>query len=92
MVRRGVGQRFPTYESGLAVRGDAERCLRRGVLWRKTSFGTQSAEGRQYVERMLTVTTTLRLPGRSIYEYLHAACRAAVDGTPPPSLLPAPTP
>ncbi|HZG43512.1 MAG TPA: IS66 family transposase [Longimicrobium sp.] len=70
----------------------AERCLRRGVLWRKTSFGTQSAGGRQFVERMLTVTTTLRLQGRSISDYLEAACRAALDGTPPPSLLPAPTP
>ena len=70
----------------------AERCLRRGVLWRKTSFGTQSENGRRFVERMLTVTTTLRLQGRNICAYLEAACRAALNGTPPPSLLPAATP
>lgn len=39
----------------------AERLLRPAVLWRKTSFGHQSVGGQQYVERMLTVVTTLQL-------------------------------
>jgi transposase len=38
----------------------AERPLRRAVLWRRRSFGTQSAAGSQFVERILTVVTTLR--------------------------------
>jgi len=37
----------------------AERALRRAVLWRRRSFGTQSAEGSQFVARLLTVVTTL---------------------------------
>jgi transposase len=38
----------------------AERALRRGVLWRKRSFGSQSERGLRFAERMLTVVTTLR--------------------------------
>jgi transposase len=70
----------------------AERCLRRGVLWRKTSFGTQSERGQRFAERMLTVTVSLRLQGRSVLDYLEAACRAALTHQCPPSLLPVSTP
>lgn len=66
----------------------AERALRHGVIWRKTSFGTQSEAGSRYVERMLTVRETLRLQGRGMLEYLTQACQAAIQQTAPPSLLP----
>lgn len=66
----------------------AERALRQAVIWRKTSFGTQSDAGSRYVERMLTVTTTLRLQGRNVLKYLTESCRAALQGRPAPSLLP----
>ncbi len=52
----------------------AERALRRAVLWRRKSFGTQSTEGSRFVERILTVVTTLRQQGRNVLEYLTAAC------------------
>ena len=39
----------------------AERMIRQGVLWRKTSFGSQSERGARYVERILTVCATCRL-------------------------------
>jgi transposase-like protein len=52
----------------------AERALRRAVLWRRTSFGTQSVAGSRFVERILTVITTLRQQGRNVLEYLSAAC------------------
>ena len=32
----------------------AERSIRLGVLWRKGSFGTQSADGSRFVEAMMT--------------------------------------
>ena len=41
----------------------AERALRRAVLWRKKSFGTQSEAGSRFVERILTVVMTLRQQG-----------------------------
>jgi transposase len=67
----------------------AERSLRPGVLWRKGSFGTQSAEGSRFVESMLTVVATLKQQQRSVLEYLTAACEAALRGEAAPSLLPA---
>ena len=52
----------------------AERALRRAVLWRRKSFGTQSETGSRFVERILSVVTTLRQQGRDVMEYLTAAC------------------
>jgi hypothetical protein len=61
---------------------------RRGVLWRKISFGSWSARGSRYVERLLSVVATLRQQKRNVLEYLTAACRAALRGEDAPSLLP----
>jgi len=66
----------------------AERALRRAVLWRRRSFGTQSAEGSVFVARLLTVVTTLRQQERDVLDYLTDACAARLTGTPSPSLLP----
>lgn len=65
----------------------AERVVRQGVLWRKSSFGTQSERGACYVERILTVCATCRLQGRSIIEYLREACRCHLNDIPVPSLI-----
>jgi transposase len=46
----------------------AERALPPAVIWRRTSLGTQSALGSQFVARMLTVTLTLRSQQRSVLE------------------------
>lgn len=67
----------------------AERTLRGFVLWRKGSWGTQSAAGSQFVARLLTVVATCRQQGRSPLEYLTAAVVAYQQGQPAPSLLPA---
>jgi transposase len=66
----------------------AERPLRRAVWWRRRSFGTQSAAGSQFVERILTAVTTLRQQRRDVLDYLTTACTAAIGNTPAPSLLP----
>jgi transposase len=68
----------------------AERAIRPGVLWRKSSFGTQSAEGSRFVEAMMTVVTTLKQQHRDVLDYLTATCEAALHGEPAPSLLPTP--
>lgn len=75
-------------EGGEPTNNAAERALRPAVLWRKSSFGHQSETGEQFVERMLTAVTTLRLQGRNIWSYLVATCEAARQGTSTPSLLP----
>lgn len=66
----------------------AERALRRAVLWRRKSFGTQSETGSRFVERILTVVTTLRQQGRDVLEYLTAACASALGETGSICLLP----
>jgi transposase len=66
----------------------AERIIRAAVLWRKTSFGTQSEVGSRFVERILTVTATLKLQDRHVLTYLTEAIQAHRLGASPPSLLP----
>ena len=70
----------------------AERPLRRAVLWRRRSFGTQSEAGSQFVERILTTVTTLRQQRRDVLDYLTAACAAAIRRDLAPSLLPLTSP
>jgi len=78
---------FVTKEGVEPTNNVAERALRHGVLWRKSSFGTQSEAGSRYVERMMTVVTTLRQQKRNVLDYLTAACEAHLRGEIPPSLL-----
>jgi transposase len=66
----------------------AERLIRSAVIYRKTSFGTQSPEGSRFVERILTVVTTLKLQQRSALGFLTEALRSRRRGLPAPSLLP----
>jgi transposase len=67
----------------------AERDLRHAVIWRRTSFGTQSEAGSRFVERILTTVITLRKQNRNVLEYLASACQAHLRGERPASLLPA---
>ena len=66
----------------------AEQKIRSGVLWRNSSFGTQSAVGSRFVERIMTVISTLKQQNRNLLDYLTQACEAANDGRSAPSLLP----
>jgi transposase len=79
--------RFVVTEGVEPTNNHAERLLRRGVLWRKTSFGCHSEAGCRFVERMLTVVQTRRLQGRSVLDYLHEVLVAHRNGLPTPSLL-----
>ena len=85
---------YPTFVTASGVEptnNSAERALRRAVLWRRRSFGTQSAAGSRFVERILTAVATLRQQRRGVLDYLAAATQAATAGLPIPSLVP-PTP
>jgi len=79
---------FVTVEGVEPTNNAAERAIRPAVLWRRTSFGTQSQGGSTFVARMLTVVTTLRSQQRHVLEYMTEACRAAQEGKAAPSLLP----
>jgi transposase len=67
---------------------EAERASRRAVLWRRKSFGTQSAEGSRFVGRVLTAVASLRQQGRNVLEYLAGVCRDALSGEAREALLP----
>jgi transposase len=81
---------FVRHEGVEPTNNAAERAIRPGVLWRKGSFGTQSAEGSRFVEAMMTVVATLKQQHRNVLAYVTAACEAALCGQPAPSLLPTP--
>jgi transposase len=66
----------------------SERALRPAVIWRKLSFGTQSAHGSRFVETILTVIETCHKQSRNSFEYLTAAIQAHFAGQSAPSLLP----
>jgi transposase len=68
----------------------SERSLRHAVIWRKLSFGTQSAAGSVFVERMLTVIETCRQQKRDVLGYLSEAVRCHFAHQTAPSLLPTP--
>jgi transposase len=64
-----------------------ERAERQGVLWRKTSGGTDGPQGSQFVERVLTVVHTCRQQGKNVLDYLGACIQAWRHGRAPPALL-----
>jgi hypothetical protein len=66
----------------------AEQALRGAVIWRRTSFGSQSKAGSQFVARILTVVTSLKAQKRNPVEYLTEACRAKRLAIAAPSLVP----
>jgi hypothetical protein len=79
---------FVTQEGVEPTNNAAERPLRRAVIWRRRSFGTQSEAGSLFVQRILTAVLTLRQQRRDVLDFLTEACRAQICGVHPPSLLP----
>jgi len=70
----------------------AEQALRPAVIWRRTSFGSQSEAGSQFVARMLSVVTSLKAQKRDVWDFLTLVCQAARFDLPMPSLIPLDTP
>ncbi len=66
----------------------AERAIRPAVLWRKGSFGTDSPIGSRFVERILSVVTTLKQQGRNVLDYLSQAANDHVARGISQTLLP----
>lgn len=73
-----------------ATNNQSERALRHGVLWRKTSMGTQTDHGNRLIERLLTARETCRQQRRRMHDYLTTAITASHHDRPIPPLI-APT-
>ncbi len=65
----------------------AERVLRRGVLWRKHAFGSHSAAGCRFVERLLTVVQTRACRAAQCQAISTRRWSPIVTASPAPSLL-----
>ena len=78
---------FLRVESVEPTNNHGERILRKGVLWRKRSFGSRGDTGIRFAERMLTAVQTLRLQKRAAFPFLVEAVRAHRAGRSAPSLL-----
>ena len=66
----------------------AERGLRHGVMWRKSSGGTASRQGSLFVSRLMGVVATCRQQSRDVLEFLTSCFEASTRCEPVPSLRP----
>jgi len=81
---------FSRVEGVAPTNNAAERALRPAVLWRKGCFGSRSAEGCRFVERLLSVRATCAQQERALFAFITAAVRAAWAGEVAPTLIPVP--
>jgi transposase len=79
---------FLRHEGVEPTNNAGERSLRHAVIWRKLSFGTQSASGSRFVETMLTVIESCRQQRRHAFTFITAAVEAHLAHQSAPSLLP----
>ncbi len=79
---------FVTTQAVEPTNNAAERAIRPAVIWRRTSFGSQTQAGSNFVARMLTVVTTLKSQQRNVLEFITQAVVATRQGKTVPSLLP----
>ena len=85
---RGLGSGFLKVAGVQPTNNASERALRHAVIWRKLSFGTQSARGSRFVETILTVIETCRQQGRAVFDFLTTALTARYAPQQTPTLLP----
>lgn len=78
---------FLTHAGVQPTNNRAEQVLRHAVIWRKLSFGTQSAAGSRFVETLLTIIETCRQQQRDLLDVLTTALEAQNHHTAGPSLL-----
>jgi len=79
---------FTRHEGIEPTNNEAERGVRKGVLWRRKSQGSRSDAGSRFVERILTVAATCRQNNRPVLAYLTEVCEATLHGREPPSFVP----
>jgi transposase len=65
----------------------SERALRHAVIWRKLSFGTQSAAGSRFVETLLSAIETCRQQDRDVFAFVTQAVEHHFAHRRTPSLL-----
>lgn len=79
---------FVHLENVTPTNNEAERSIRKAVIWRKTSLGVDSEDGCRFVERMLTLAGTARKRGIDLLRWVTGAVQARLSGEPAPELRP----
>lgn len=78
---------FTCHDDIEPTNNEAERILRHGVIWRKLCYGTNSAGGSRFAERILTVLATCRQQNRDLLSFLRESLVAHRHGRDAPLLL-----
>lgn len=78
---------FLEYDGVEPTNNVAERGIRPAVQWRKICFGNQSHDGELLTARLLTVTRTCMLQGKSPFRFLAETLNAYRNGLVYPSLV-----
>ena len=53
----------------------AERDLRKIVIWRKKSYGTRSEKGKRFIERISSISQTLRKQGKNVLKFIQSTIK-----------------
>jgi transposase len=77
---------FASHNGVQPTNNHAERGLRGAVIARKLSLGSQSEDGEQRIQRLLSAHTTCRMQRRSLHAYLIDLLSAHSRGDPVPLL------
>jgi hypothetical protein len=79
---------FVHHEGVSPTNNAAEQALRKSVIFRKLSFGTEQKTGSQNLAVIMSVTETCRRVGRRPFDYITDAVKAAFNTRPAPKLIP----
>ncbi len=67
-------------DGAVPTNSEAERSIRKAVLWRKVCLGVGSEAGARFVERMLTLAATARKRGIGLLDWLTRTVQAKLEG------------
>lgn len=73
------------HDGVVPTNNEAERGIRKAVLWRKVSFGVESDAGAQFVERILTLVGTARRRSIDLLAWMTRAIQASLEGRTAPA-------
>ncbi len=87
LVHKAALWTFVDHDGVDPTNNHAEREIRIFVLWRKRSFGTQSARGNLFAENLMTIAHTARKQKKNVLAFLTRCCEAQRDRASAPSLF-----
>ena len=78
---------FTKHEGIEPTNNHGERQIRKYVIYRKLSFGTQSERGSRFIERIFSISATCKQQAKNTIGYIKQAIINFNSGLPPPELL-----